>query len=1030
MNKKPAYWEHYSFMCKSANWHNKQKLLFTLILFFSITTSLFAQTKTITGKVRDDKGQPLSGVSIVVKGATTGTNSDNEGYFSLTVPGNANTLVVSSIGYSAKEVTLNDQTSLDIQMGSTSQSLGEVVVVAYGTATRKTVTGAVQTVSGKELQDIPAPQLAQKLQGKLAGVQINQTTGIPGQGMSIRIRGQASISAGSDPLYVVDGFPIQGNLANINPDEIETISVLKDASSTSLYGSRAANGVVLITTKRAKAGRSSFSFNAYTGIQSIPSYGRPDMMNASEFAQFQKEIAEERGQAVPDQFKNPQQYGEGTNWFDAVTRDALLQNYTLNYSAAGEKFGTSIVAGYHKTDGVLLNSSYSRISLRANSDYKISNRVKVGFNLAPTFTSNKTPQSDGIWYNSPSIVQSAILASPLAPYKNEDGSVPIGFGWGSPYGGIAAPNWYNQVQVVKNTSKNVGLLSNAFVEVQPLRGLTYRSNIGIDLGNSVSDFFFPSTAGSIFDPPNEGDAARIRGSHGNSYGYSWMWENTLSYAKSLGDHNFDILAGYTSQAAHSESGFMNGTGFPDNRIQSLNAAKTITGTTDIQDWTLASIVSRVNYNFRSKYILSAAIRRDGSSRFGSDNKWGSFPSASVGWVLSDESFMPKINAISFIKLRASYGVTGNNNIPNYLQYANVVATNNPFNNQYLNGRSIAGLNNTELGWETTKQFDAGIDVNLFNNRVRFAYDYYKKTTDNLLYSVEIPISSGFYNFTTNIGKLGFWGHEFSVSSDNLRGALRWTTDFNISFNRNKALALGTANAAIYGDMTITEVGKPLGQLYGLVWDGIYETQKEFDESPKHQGAEVGSVKYKDINGDGIVTNDQRDQTVIGSAAPKFILGFTNNLSFKGFDLAIVGQGGFGNKIINVAERFTANLDGAFNVTKDVANRWRSEANPGDGKYGKASGNTGPERDWGSSKWMYDGDYLTIKNITLGYNFSAHKNKYLRGLRLYTSIQQAYVFTSYPGGNPEVSAAGGLFSGLDYTTYPVPRTYTLGLNMNF
>ncbi|SHM12948.1 SusC/RagA family TonB-linked outer membrane protein [Flavobacterium saccharophilum] len=1004
-----------------------KKYFYGLLLLFFAAANAFAQNSNITGNVKDKTGEILPGVNIAVKGNAGGTSTDFDGNFSIAAPAGS-TLVFSFLGFQSQEIKVSGSNSLKIIMSPDTKSLDEVVIVAYGTQKQKNVTGAVQTLSAATLKDQPVPQLTQKLQGKLAGVQITQNSGIPGQGMTMRIRGAASISSGSDPLYVVDGFPLQGNLANINPDEIETITVLKDASSTSLYGSRASNGVVLITTKKAKAGKSQFAVSIYTGVQSIPSNGLPDMMNAQQFAQFKKEIAIERGQPVAPEYANPQQYGEGTDWLKAVTRDAPITNYSITYSSSGEKFSTSIIGGYNKVEGVLLNSSYDRISVRMNSEYKFNDKVKIGVNAAPTYTHNKTPQSDGIWYNSPSIIQSALLTSPLAPYKNADGTIPTTVGW--EYGTAASPNWYNQVQIIKNTSSNVGLLSNAFIEAKLVKGLTFKSNIGVDLGNSVSDFFSPSTAGSIFNPPNEADASRISGAHTNQFAYSWLWENTLLYEKSIGSHNFDALVGYTTQAAHSESASMTGSGFPDNRVETLNAAKTIKGSTDIQEWSLASLVARLNYNYKNKYLFSGAIRRDGSSRFGSDNKWGNFPSASVGWVATEESFIPKNNTLSFLKLRASYGVTGNNNIGNYLQYANVVATNNPFNNQLLSGSSIAGLNNNELGWETTEQFDAGIDINFFNDRIRFNYDYYKKTTDDLLYSVDIPISSGFFNYTTNIGKIEFWGHEFSVSTVNFTGPFRWTTDFNISFNRNKALALGTANAAIYGDMTITQVGQPLGQLYGLQWDGIYETQAEYDSSPKHEGASVGSVKYKDINGDGVVTNDSKDQTVLGNTAPKFNLGFTSTMNYKDFDFTVVCQGAYGNKIINTAERFTANLDGTFNVTTDVANRWKSEADPGDGKYGKASGNTGPERDWASSKWMYDGSYLTIKNITLGYSFNNAGADYLKGLRLYLSIQQAYVFSKYPGNNPEVSAGAGLFSGVDNTTYPVPRTLAMGLNYNF
>jgi len=1009
------------------NFYNKTFLLsclyFLLMLIYS--GSAVAQSR-VTGTIRDEKNQAIPGVSVMLKGTKNGTVTDKDGNYSISAK-SSDVLVFNYVGYSEKEAPVGSQNTLDISLSPLSKNLDEVVIVAYGTQNKRAVTGAVQTVLQKELQDIPAAQITQKLQGKLAGVQINQTTGIPGQGMSVRIRGQASISAGSDPLYVVDGFPITGNIANINPDEIESITVLKDASSTSLYGSRAANGVVIVTTKGAKAGSTNLSVSAYAGLQSLPAKGKPDLMNAQEFAQFKKEVAIQNNQQVPAIFQNPEQYGEGTNWYDAITRTAAIQNYSISYSSNKDKLSTSVVAGYFKQEGILINSDYKRFSLRLNTEYKFNDRIKLGFNAAPTFSSNNTPQSDGIWYNSPSIIQSAMLTSPLAPFINEDGSIPLS---SSGYGTADGPNWYNQAQVVKNRSKNTGILSNAFVEIVPLRNFTFRSAMNIDLGNSVNDFFYPSTAGNVFNAPNEADASRINASHGNSFGYSWLWENTLGYKRTIGDHAFDVLVGYSAQTAHSETGSFNATGFPDNRIQTFNVAKTITGSTDIQDWSLVSMVARANYAYKQKYILSAAIRRDGSSKFGVDRRWGNFPSVSAGWIVSDEDFMSAIKPISFFKIRASFGVVGNNNIGNYTQYATVVATNNPVGNQYLSGKSIAGLNNTLLGWENTKQFDVGFDLHFLQNRIKFAYDYYDKKTDALLYTVDIPISSGFFNFATNIGKLAFWGHEFTLSSQNTTGAFKWNTDLNISFNKNKALALGTTNAAIFGDNTITTVGQPLGQIYALDWQGVYTNQADFNASPKYDGAQVGMVKFRDVNGDGIVTNDDRDKTVVGSSAPKAIYGITNNFTYKNFDLSIVAAGAYGNKIINVSERFTTNLDGTFNVLKGLANRWKSEADPGDGIYGKSLANTtGQERDWSSSKFVYSANYLTIKNITLGYQIPFKRESYIKGIRVYTSVQQPFVFTKYPGGNPEVSAAGGLFSGSDYTAYPVPRTFTLGLNVN-
>ncbi len=1005
-----------------------------IIINKSIETGNAANAKLdhiIVGKIADEKGNAMAGVHVMIKNTSIQTITDNAGYFTFKTDTLPITAVISFIGYSKNEVAIKDTKPLNIYMIPSDIMLQELVVIGYGIQTKRSVTGAVQTLSADGLENLPVSQITQKLQGKLAGVQINQTTGIPGQGASVRVRGQASISAGSEPLYVVDGFPIAGDINNLNPDEFESISILKDASSAALYGSRAANGVVLITTKKAKEGTSRFDFRMYSGVQQIPYERLPEMMNAREFAQFKKEIYEDNGQAVPEMFQNPEQYGEGTNWYKVITRQAPVRNYSMSFSKNQDKLSLYVISGYFKQEGVLLNSEFERFSLRINSAYQVIPGLKVGINMAPTFTRNKQPQSDGIWYNGANIIQSALLTSPLAPYKNADGTIPVNASdWGGPdYGTAASPNWYNQIQVVKNKSKNTGLIANGYVELEPLKGMVLKSSINIDMGDWVNDTFHPSTAGSMFDPGDEEDVSRIYATHSNSFGYTWMWENTAKYTRSFSDNNIEILAGYTSQKAHSESGSFTGTGYPDNRIHTLNAAKTITGTSDIQDWALMSVFGRVNYNYKIKYLFSAALRQDGSSKFGSENRWGSFPSVSVGWVASEESFLEFLKPVSFLKFRASYGVTGNNNIGNYTQYSYVVDTNNPVDDVYYSGKSMAGLNNNYLGWENTTEVNLGLDLSFLKNRINLSYDYFQRVTDNLLYSVEIPISSGYFNYVTNIGKIAFWGNEFIVNTKNLVGDFKWTTDFNISFNRNKALELGTSNAAIYGDNTITQVGKPLGQLYGLVWDGLYMNQEDYESSPKHTGAEVGTVKFKDVNEDGVVTNDERDKTVLGNSAPKASYGMTNTFYFKNWDCSVVMSGAYGHKIFNVIERFASNLDGSFNVYKALENRWRSEEDPGDGIYGKdITGTTSYERDWISSKFLYDASYLTIKNITLGYKIPLKNNWAKKSLRCYASVQQAYTFTKYPGINPEVSAAGGLFSGNDYTTYPIPRTFTVGLNL--
>jgi TonB-linked SusC/RagA family outer membrane protein len=478
------------------------------------------------------------------------------------------------------------------------------------------------------------------------------------------------------------------------------------------------------------------------------------------------------------------------------------------------------------------------------------------------------------------------------------------------------------------------------------------------------------------------------------------------------------------------------TNFPNDKVRTLSAATTFVPTSEIQEWSLLSYLARLNYNYKGKYLLTASLRRDGSSRFGSDNKWGNFPSVSAGWVVSDEDFMKDVRALSFLKLRTSYGVTGNNNIGNYSYYAGVSAANSGssnnyvFNNTLAPGNAVTTLENPTLGWEKTKQFDLGVDVGLFGNRISMSYDYYNKTTSGLLFNVPVPTYTGFSSFQANIGELKFWGHEFTISSQNLVNKLKWNTDFNISFNRNRVEKLGTANASLGGgtDRNITKVGEPIGMLWGYVFEGVYMNQEDFNKSPKFQTSNVGTAKMKDVNNDGKITVD--DRTIIGNPNPDFIFGLTNSFAYNNFDLSIIASGSYGNDIMYTTLETLNNLDGVFNVTKDVANRWKSEQNPGNGRIPRTlAGTTGLFRN-ANSGWVSDGSFLTIKNIALGYNIPLKNKNVLRNIRVYGSVQQALVVTDYHGTNPEVNTGGTnpLQQGLDFTAYPVPRTFTLGVNL--
>ena len=1015
--------------------------------------------KTVSGKVTDESGEAIPGVSVVVKGTNTGTVSSVDGNYSVNVPdGVRSTLVFSSVGYISKEISLEGRTSIDVQLVIDDKALSEVVVVGYGSQLKREITGSVQMVGAADIKDLPVTQVTQKLQGRLAGVQINQATGKPGQGMTVRIRGQVSVSAGSDPLYVVDGFPITGNIGSLNPDEIEDISILKDAASTSLYGSRAANGVVLITTKKGKPGETTVNLNAYYGFQKVPQKGRVAMLNAEEFAQFKKEYYEDMNQAVPDEFKTPSNYrGKNNDWYDALLRTAPIQSYNLSITSNKENLKTALVAGILNQDGVVLNNNYKRYSLRMNTEYDVNKFVKVGFNIAPQYVYDNTPRTDGD--RGTGILFNALHTWPVMPIRDAEGNLTKYNNFPGSTGNIFDyPNWVRAANEIVNENKNTKMLGNSYLVITPFRGLSLRTTLNIEYENNKFFYFNPSTATSSINVPIPTTASTTRQSLINS---GWLNENLATYNRSFSDHNFELLAGFTQQRYRQEFETINANTYADDRLPTIQGALNINrgGTANgINAWSLTSYLSRLSYNYKGKYLFTASMRADGSSRFGVDKLWGTFPAVSAGWVMSDEAFFAPLTQVSFAKIRASYGLIGNNNIGNYTQYALVNNTVNAvFGSDVATGAAVTSLANRNLSWETTKQFDIGLDLGLINDRIQFIYDFYNKRTTNLLYAVQVPQESGFGNFYDNIGEIKLWGHEFSLTTRNLDGILKWKTNANISFNRNKVVELAPGIDRVYGSFHITQVGQPFGQFYGLVKQGFYMDADDLKNSPQAPGqSAIGTIKFKDINGDGKITygGDQDDRTIVGNPFPKFTYGLTNDFSYKNWDFSITGSGSHGNQLWVRHLYSTANLDGVFNMVAGVKDRFRVQnaldadgrsvatkvISVGNGMYGATNNGgtyTGIERDWNSSHFLADASFFTIKNITAGYNFGK-VGKVFKSARLYASIQQVYVFTKYWGGpNPETSAngagngdGGNLSQGVDFSNYPVPRTWTLGANLTF
>jgi TonB-linked SusC/RagA family outer membrane protein len=993
----------------------------------------------ISGRVVDEKGDPLPGVSVLLKGTQRGTTTDLQGKFVISVSENdvqttGGILILSYVGYLAQEVALNNQSSLEVVLLADTKVLNEVVVVGYGTQQREDITGAISTVSSKELRDAPVAQVAQMLQGKLSGVRIDQTSGRPGEGMNIKIRGAVSITAGANPLYVVDGMPISGDINTINPAEIESISVLKDAASASLYGSRAGNGVVLIQTKSAVAGKTRIDFSAYAGVGKVPDSRKLNMMNAEQYAQFQKEVAELNGRVVNPAFTNPSEYaGKGTDWFDAVTRTSSVQSYNLSVTSGSKNFSTAVTGGYFKENGVVVGTGFQRLSLRVNSVFTPNDKVRIGFNVAPNYAFNTNFATDGGPYGTENIVSSALATTPLANPYNADGTLALTASDPATFGN---PNWLRVAKEKVFENKNLQLLSNAYAEYKIMKGLTAKTTAGVQLSNSNVFQFNPSTIGVLFTPP-----PRIpSGSDNTARMYNWVNENSLVYQNKFGEHNFDALINFTAQQYRRDATVVNASNFADDKIQAVSAAGRQVVTSDIQEWAVLSYLGRINYNYKNKYLVTASIRRDGSSRFGPNNRWGNFPSASVGWIVSKENFW-NVKPISFFKLRASYGITGNFEIGNYTFRSTVGPVFYGFNNGLFQGRAANNLGDSNLGWERKKQMNIGADVYLIDDRIQLSYNFYSTRSSDLLFNVDVPRSSGFSSIQTNIGELKLWGHEIGIMTHNVRSdRFSWNTNFNLSVDRNKVLKLSTekSNALYHGMINygfsshISQVGKPVGMFYGAVQEGVYKDQADFDSSPKYSDSQVGTIKFKDLNGDGKISFPE-DYTTIGNPWPDFIFGMTNQINYRNFDLGITVTGSKGNDILAHHENWTTNLDGPFNVLEEVKDRWKSPEDPGAGKYGSVQqGTTYLERDRWHTRFIKDGSFVSIKNITVGYTIPVNKNA-IRNLRVYTSIQNAFVFTKYTGPNPEVNtktSSSGSSPGVDENSYPVPRVVSLGVNLGF
>jgi TonB-dependent starch-binding outer membrane protein SusC len=1018
------------------------------------------QTVTVTGRVTaSDNPEGLPGVNVIVKGTSQGTVTDINGNYSVEVPGQQSILVFSSVGYLSEEVQVGNRSVINLDMAPDITALDEIVVVGYGTQQRRDITGSVASVKSQDLQDLPIASVDQALAGQVAGVQVQQTSGAPGGGVSIRVRGVGSISADTEPLYVIDGFPLDRGFSNnisplsqLNPNDIESIEILKDAAAAAIYGSRGSNGVVLITTKKGSSGKAIFNFDFFTGLQAVAN--KIDMLNARQFVELTNEARNNawvdidpvnhtasdpmgirRGGAniVPPQFLNPAEWGEGTDWQDAIFQNGRMNNYQLGASGGNENTKYRISGGYFSQEGIIIESGFERYSFMANVESQASDKLKIGMSFIPSYTKNKLIDTDGPFTDA--IVTSALGMLPTEPIYNEDGSyrntdIP---GFNIPY--IVNP--IARAKEIDHSLERYNLLSNIFAEYSITNELQFKAILGVDYVGEQEQRYVSNEFAAI-----DRRTAQAAGFARSATGINWLAEYTLNYKKTFGKHGLDAFMGYSAQKDNFRLNITEGNGFPNDLVTTLSGATQITnGNAFITEWSLISYIGRVNYKYADKYLVTAALRRDGSSRFGAGNKWGYFPSISAGWRVTEESFFKNVGPISDLKFKASYGQTGNFNIGNYGHIGLINNDNYVFGaglGNLVSGLAPATFSNRALTWEKSQQVNLGVDLGLFEDRFFLTAEYYNTVTSGLLLNIPIAKSTGFASSLLNIGEVANKGFEFAVQSKNLVGDFKWTTSLNFAANRNEVLTLGLNNDPIISgggiDAThITKVGDPLGSFYGFQFDGIYQTEAEIMATPNWGDERPGDFRIVDVDQNGIINND--DRTVIGNPFPDFIYGLTNRLSYKNFELNLIIQGSQGNDVINLQNRFLANVTGAFNNRVEILERWRSPEEPGNGNVPRANrAPKGRNNSAPNSYWVEDASFMRIRNITLAYNFpsSMLNNIPLTHARIYASVQNAFTLTNYKGYNPEVNLNGNnpLTPGVDYGTYPVARVISIGVNLRF
>lgn len=1027
-------------------------------LAFLLLSNLIIAQGVVNGKVSDSEGLPIPGVNILEKGTSNGAVTDFDGNYSLSVNNNA-TLVFSYIGYSTQEVIVGNQTTLNVVLIEDVQSLSEVIVIGYGTQLKEDLSGSVSSIDADELNDIPQVSVDQLMQGRASGVTVTQNSGQPGSAVSVRIRGLATISGSSEPLYIIDGVPISGDannigtsgrsvadsgigegtgatgvspLASLNPSDIESINVLKDASATAIYGSRGANGVVIITTKSGRGQKGKLTYDTYLTTQRPTNF--IDVMNLQQYARLQNEIGEIYGLEQQVEFLNPNLLGSGTNWQQQIFDDAIMSSHQVSYANGGDKLNYFLSAGYLDQEGTVIGSGFDRTSLKANINANITDKIKVGVNV----TASRT--NDQITLNSSSngVVYLSLLNNPATAVYNPDGSFAgpvtaeeIAFGLRNP---IA------EALSIQNELRRDKLFGNVFGEIKLFDHLTFRTELGADFGENISDRFQPSFSYGAIERGLTQSSIREEETR------FWILKNLLTYNNTFNDkHKLTVLLGQEAQESEWEG-----------EVKEVNDGVPFSPPAYKGSTSLLSFFGRAIYSFNNRYNVTASLRADGSSKFAVGNKWGYFPSISASWEISNEEFMNDFKAIQNIKFFGGYGEVGNQNIPNFAYGVRLNPIFTGFDGSNVSGYEFANFGNEELVWESSQQTNLGLDFSLFDSRFNTTIEVYNKDSKDFLYQFAASdfISGGNSPGAVaapwiNLGKIRNKGIDVSLNYKTIGdGDFSWNSNLTVSHYKNEVLELFeglTPRGELTIDssnqnLTITEVGQPIGMFYGYQVEGMFRTVEDFEGAPIQFGRPfedalfattwLGDLKFKDVNGDGVVNSD--DRTIIGNPHPDFTFGFKNAFRYKNIDLSVFMQGSYGNDIFNVVDRaLTAGNRTYTNQSPSVLDYW-SVDNPNASSPRLARNDT-PNINI-SDRYIEDGSYLRIQNVTLGYSLPDNLINRLKmsKLRLYGSIQNLWTFTDYSGYDPEVGVynQNALLTGVDNGRYPTPRMFTIGLNVEF